>query len=59
MARKTVNLLKVSDVARMLNIHQNTVRHWANTGKLKVFARIGPRRDRRFLKSDVEELLRD
>lgn len=47
--------LKTSDVARLLNIHTNTVRRWANSGLLKTY-RIGTRRDRRFRREDIDRL---
>lgn len=47
--------LKTSDVARLLNIHTNTVRRWANSGLLKTY-RIGSRRDRRFKREDIDQL---
>lgn len=49
-------MLKPEDVARMLNIHVNTVRRWSNQGVLKCF-HIGPRRDRRFRKEDIAKFL--
>lgn len=49
---KMNGLLPVREVARMLNIHINTVRKWSNIGVLKSF-RIGPRGDRRFRKKDI------
>ena len=51
-------MLTPGDVARMLNVHINTVRRWSNLGVLKSF-RIGPRGDRRFLKEDVDKFLRE
>ena len=48
-------LLTVSDVARIFSVHVNTVIRWANKETLKPY-RIGKRRDRRFLKEDVERL---
>jgi len=48
--------LSTSDVARMLNIHTNTVRRWSDNGILKTY-RIGPRGDRRFKQADVAKLL--
>lgn len=45
-------LLTVGDVADILQLHPNTIRHWADWGYLPSF-RIGPRRDRRFLYQDV------
>jgi excisionase family DNA binding protein len=51
-------MLTAGNVARILNVHINTVRRWSNLGVLKVF-RIGPRGDRRFRKEDVEKFLRE
>ena len=49
-------LLTVGQAAALLNLHPNTVRRWAKQGLLNAY-RIGPRRDRRFHRSDVERLL--
>ncbi|MBI2871670.1 MAG: helix-turn-helix domain-containing protein [Chloroflexi bacterium] len=49
-------LLTVAQVAALLNVHPNTVRRWAEIGVLRA-CRIGPRRDRRFYRSEVEHLL--
>jgi excisionase family DNA binding protein len=46
-------MLTTSDVARILNIHINTVRRWSNQGVLKSY-RIGSRGDRRFRKEDID-----
>ena len=48
-------MLTTSDVARILNVHINTVRRWSNQGTLKSY-RIGSRGDRRFRKDDVDAL---
>ncbi len=53
----TNNMLTISDVSNMLNVHINTIRRWTNEGKLKC-THIGPRRDRRFWRRDVSEFLR-
>ena len=50
------SVLTVRDVARLLNIHINTVRRWSNQGVLKAY-RIGPRGDRRFKREDIALLL--
>jgi excisionase family DNA binding protein len=50
------SMLTTGDVARLLNLHINTVRRWSNEGRLKAF-RVGPRCDRRFKKSDISGLL--
>jgi len=49
-------MLTSSDVARLLNVHINTVRRWSNAGVLPVY-RIGPRGDRRFKITDVFNFL--
>jgi excisionase family DNA binding protein len=49
-------MLTVSDVARQLNVHVNTVRRWSNQGIIRVY-RIGTRGDRRFRQKDVSRLL--
>ena len=49
-------LLTTSGVARMLNLHINTVRRWSDRGILKPY-RIGPRGDRRFTRDDVIRFL--
>ena len=46
-------MLTTSDVARILNVHINTVRRWSNQGILKSY-RIGSRGDRRFKKEDID-----
>jgi len=47
-------MLTTSDVARILNLHINTIRRWSNQGILKAY-RIGSRGDRRFKKEDIDE----
>jgi excisionase family DNA binding protein len=49
--------LTVGEVARMLNVHIETIRRWSNQGIVRAY-RIGPRGDRRFRKEDVINLLR-
>lgn len=49
-------MLTTSDVARLFNVHINTVRRWSNQGILKTY-RIGSRGDRRFDQKDVERFL--
>jgi excisionase family DNA binding protein len=49
-------LLNPRQVARLLNVHVNTVRRWNDRGILKAY-RIGPRGDRRFNKADIDMFL--
>ena len=49
-------LLTVSEVAAWLRVHPNTIRRWCERGIIKTY-RIGPRRDRRFDRTEVEQLL--
>ena len=46
-------MLTTSDVARLLNVHMNTVRRWSNRRIIKAY-RIGSRGDRRFRKEDID-----
>ncbi len=54
--RMEPSLLTVGDVAALLHVHTNTVRRWEDQGLIQAW-RVGPRHDRRFLRSDVERLL--
>ncbi len=49
-------MLTSTQVARILNLHINTVRRWSNQGILKAY-RIGPRGDRRFRREDIDSFL--
>ena len=49
-------MLAVRHVARLLGIHENTVRMWADSGILESY-RIGPRQDRRIPAESVERML--
>ena len=49
---KSLNLLTVGQVARLLHIHPNTVRRLSQKGILESY-RIGSRGDRRFRKEDI------
>jgi excisionase family DNA binding protein len=50
-------MLTTGQAALSLGIHVNTVRRWAEKGKLRSY-RFGNRGDRRFLKKDLEMFLR-
>ena len=46
------SMLTAREVARLLNVHINTVRRWNGKGVLKAY-RVGPRGDRRFSREDI------
>ena len=50
------DLLSVSQAAALLSVHPDTIRRWAAGGRLRGY-RIGPRRDRRFHRSEVLRLM--
>ena len=49
-------LLTITEVARMLHAHPNSVRRWANQGLLRCY-RVGVRGDRRFKSDEVDQFL--
>ncbi len=49
-------MLTVREVARLLNVHSNTVRRWSDRGILKAY-RITHRGDRRFRREDIISFL--
>ena len=49
-------MLTISEVARLLRVHPNTLRLWSDRGLLKAY-RIGYRRDRRFRREDIDRFL--
>jgi excisionase family DNA binding protein len=51
-------MLTARELARLLNVHINTVRRWDESGMLKAY-RIGTRGDRRFSREDVALFLAD
>ena len=52
------SLLTTRELARLLNVHINTVRRWSDQGILKSY-RIGPRCDRRFSRDDIALFLEE
>ncbi len=50
-------LLTVREVARLLHVHPNTLRHWSDKGVIKSH-RINQRGDRRFMWEEVARFLR-
>ena len=49
---KLKELLTLSEVCRLFNVHPNTLRNWDRSGTLKAI-RIGTRKDRRYRKDEV------
>jgi excisionase family DNA binding protein len=54
--KKLGPLMTVRDVARLLNIHNNTVRRWSDRGMIKAY-RINDRGDRRFKRDEIVRFL--
>lgn len=50
------DLLNLQDSAKLLGVKVITLRKWDREGKLKA-VRVGPRRDRKYRKSDIENFL--
>ncbi|MBP8961083.1 helix-turn-helix domain-containing protein [Patescibacteria group bacterium] len=49
-------LLKISEAAKLLNVHPNTLRKWDKKGILEA-VRFGERGDRRYRKEDIMKLV--
>ena len=49
-------LLTVKEVARLLHVHNNTVRRWSDQGLLRSY-RISRRGDRRFRREDISHFV--
>jgi len=50
-------LLKISEAAKLLNVHPNTLRKWDNKGILKA-VRFGERGDRRYRQEDILKFIK-
>ena len=48
--------MTISEAARLIHVHHNTLRRWADRGLVPTF-RVGNRGDRRFRRTDIEALL--
>ncbi|PIP56729.1 DNA-binding protein [candidate division WWE3 bacterium CG22_combo_CG10-13_8_21_14_all_39_12] len=53
---KDETLVKITEAAKILNVHPNTLRKWDNKGIL-VAIRFGERKDRRYKKEDIEQFI--
>ena len=51
-----LEMLTTTEVAKLLHVHPNTVRQWANRELLHGY-RLGSRRDRRFKQGDVDRFI--
>lgn len=49
-------LLTTAQAAAVLGVHPNTIRNWSDAGMIPTY-RIGPRRDRRFKRDDLNHFL--
>jgi len=52
--KEELGLLKLTEAAKLLNVHPQTLRQWDKKGILKAI-RFGQRGDRRYKKEDVEK----
>ena len=52
MITKDSEMLTLREVSKLLHLHPNTIRRWADEGLIKAY-RIGSRRDRRFKREDI------
>ena len=54
--KQTITMLTTSEVAWLLHVHSNTVRRWADRGRLRIYRACG-RCERRLRRADVARLL--
>lgn len=53
---ETPELLSIGEVSNLFKIHQDTLRNWEKSGIL-VPLRVGPRKDRKYRKADIETII--
>lgn len=53
---KIPDLLSIGEVSKLFHIHQDTLRNWGKSGEL-VPLRVGPRKDRKYRKQDIETIV--
>ena len=51
-----ISMLTVREAARLLHVHENTLRRWSNDNKIPSF-RICQRGDRRYKRTDVTRFM--
>ena len=61
MSRRNVHegiwpMMKIGEVARLLDVHENTIRRWSNQGIIASY-RLPGRGDRRFRLADITRLM--
>lgn len=49
------DLLSIGEVAKLFNIHRDTLRNWEKAGKITPM-RVGPRQDRKYRRQDIQTL---
>ena len=54
--KETDSMLTIAEVSRILHVHPNTLRRWADKGIIKSYS-ITSRGDRRFMPRDIERFL--
>src|SRR3972149_8396421 len=54
--QNTPDLISIGDVAKLFKIHPDTLRNWEKSGEL-VPLRVGPRKDRKYRKQDIETIV--
>ena len=52
------NMLTISEVSKLLHVHPNTLRRWADKGIIRSYS-ISLRGDRRFMATDINQFLTD